>query len=1101
MPELATEWVTILPETTQLVKELKNFDKTEVDVGVNQKGLKGSLNKAKSTITSDLGVAGKKGGQAAGEGVEGGLKGRLKGVASKFGSKFSGDLGGAIKNNIGKIAGPLGALASTAAASLYAIGRSFDDMNAQIRTSTGATGEQLEGLSKVARDVAKKIPVSFGDAGKAVAVLTKSTGASGDELENLTAQIARASRVAGVDMGQLATGFSKNMKQWGINADEGAKSLDQLYSLTTKFSVDLPTLNRQLSVYGSVLNNAGFSMGESATLFAKLEDSGIAVSRIMPGLNKSVRTWASENKDAKVELAGVVDSIKNTKSPMEALALATDVFGAEGAQRLTTAIRNGSFALDDLSGALEGAEGSLDSADKDTRTFAESWQMIKNTLLDAVYPAASKVFGLIADGSKWVADFVQRNSALMSILKPLGVVLAGMGGAIAAVAAATKAWAAVQAVLNIALSANLIGLIVIAIAGLVAGIIYAYKHFEGFRNVVDATWKGIVAAFKWGWGLIKGIWDAFTGAISWVIDYVKNNWKKLIPMILGPIGVVVSQVMIHWDTIKEGAKKVWEFVKEQFNKLINFLKGLPGQIASIAANLWDGLKSAFKSVLNSIIDLWNSFAGKFKFDIPSWVPGLGGKQFGLPTIPNLQQGGYIRGPGTGTSDSIVAANTAGIPVARVSNGEGIVKASVLKTRWGRALFELLNRLPAFKGGGVPGGGLTPHALMIRQMIQSAWPQITNIGGYHPEDGFNEHSTGNALDVMIPNPMSKEGVALGNAVAGWALKNANALGLDWAIWRQHIYKSGESLMTGGRQMEDRGGPTANHFDHVHLFLNKGVGQGVTASFTKADMQLASSVAPGGGTGFFGGGNRVGGPGIGTGISQTGIGGTGVGQNIEWLQQNLAQIQSRVSELESRKARGEFVEESSLTQARLDLERARSNLAKAQADQARAGKSGGAGFQPGGGSGMAGSPSDADWSSVGGTIMGGMLETLGLQGDVFSNPFEWPTVKSAMAGINFVAGLVKSVAKSNDPMARTGSPGFSADALTGGGGGDLSSIGDMLPGVADFLPQQHGPQQGAAPGPVFDMSNSQFGWSPADFEQKQQEMTASVNRRQMSMGPVP
>ncbi|NMK83280.1 hypothetical protein, partial [Staphylococcus capitis] len=60
-----------------------------------------------------------------------------------------------------------------------------------------------------------------------------------------------------------------------------------------------------------------------------------------------------------------------------------------------------------------------------------------------------------------------------------------------AITVATKAWAAVQALLNIALTANPIGLIIAAIAGLVAGIVVLYNRNETFRKIVQTTWAAI----------------------------------------------------------------------------------------------------------------------------------------------------------------------------------------------------------------------------------------------------------------------------------------------------------------------------------------------------------------------------------------------------------------------------------------------------------------------------------------------------------------------------------------------------------------------------------------------------------------------------------
>lgn len=98
--------------------------------------------------------------------------------------------------------------------------------------------------------------------------------------------------------------------------------------------------------------------------------------------------------------------------------------------------------------------------------------------------------------------------------------------AMLASAAATKVWAAGQWLLNVALTANPIGLVVVAIAALVAGIILAYKNSETFRKICDAAFKAIgkavswlvdkaVAGFKIFWESIEAVWRWFkklTGA-------------------------------------------------------------------------------------------------------------------------------------------------------------------------------------------------------------------------------------------------------------------------------------------------------------------------------------------------------------------------------------------------------------------------------------------------------------------------------------------------------------------------------------------------------------------------------------------------------------
>ena len=51
-----------------------------------------------------------------------------------------------------------------------------------------------------------------------------------------------------------------------------------------------------------------------------------------------------------------------------------------------------------------------------------------------------------------------------------------------------------------------------------------------------------------------------------------------------------------------------------------------------------------KTIFNGIAKIWNNTFGKLSFNIPNWVPGIGGKGFDVPNIPMLAEGGIVTGP-------------------------------------------------------------------------------------------------------------------------------------------------------------------------------------------------------------------------------------------------------------------------------------------------------------------------------------------------------------------------------------------------------------------------------------------------------------------------
>ncbi|HEV7579887.1 MAG TPA: glycoside hydrolase [Mycobacterium sp.] len=111
--------------------------------------------------------------------------------------------------------------------------------------------------------------------------------------------------------------------------------------------------------------------------------------------------------------------------------------------------------------------------------------------------------------------------------------------------------------------------------------------------------------------------------------------------------------------------------------------------------------------------------------------------------------------------------------------------------------------------------LQVKTIWAARVISVLFPQITTIYGYR-QDALPWHPNGLAIDVMIPNHESPQGIELGNQIAGFALANAKRWGINHVIWRQKIYPG----VGSGSWTADLGSETANHYDHVHIATGGG-----------------------------------------------------------------------------------------------------------------------------------------------------------------------------------------------------------------------------------------------------------------------------------------
>ena len=117
-----------------------------------------------------------------------------------------------------------------------------------------------------------------------------------------------------------------------------------------------------------------------------------------------------------------------------------------------------------------------------------------------------------------------------------------------------------------------------------------------------------------------------------------------------------------------------------------------------------------------------------------------------------------------------------------------------------AVIDIPEALPV---GVASEAGLQANTIVAARAISARFPQIADIDGVRP-DSKPWHPSGLAIDIMIPNPDSPEGIALGDEILAFAMANAGRFGLQDVIWRGTYYTPGGPAGSG-----------YGHYDHVHI----------------------------------------------------------------------------------------------------------------------------------------------------------------------------------------------------------------------------------------------------------------------------------------------
>lgn len=282
------------------------------------------------------------------------------------------------------------------------------------------------------------------------------------------------------------------------------------------------------------------------------------------------------------------------------------------AEPVVTSVKQG-FA-DLLTKALELFDGA------DFAAFGETISNGFDTVINTVLPAVKEGFQWIIDNKDMLiaglagiaAGFVAFN--VVSIIQ-------GVVGAFKAFKAAQEGATVAQWLLNAAMNANPVGLIVAAIMGLVTAFVVLWNKSEAFRNFWIGLWDGIKNAamvvwdaiktgFSAAWDNIKVVWSVATSYFQMIWDNIKAVFSVVKTYLSGMFKTAWTAIKAVWDSVTGYFKQVWETIKGIFSVVKSVLTG-------DFQGAWEGIKNIVSGWANYFKDVWNNIKGVFSA-VKSW---------------------------------------------------------------------------------------------------------------------------------------------------------------------------------------------------------------------------------------------------------------------------------------------------------------------------------------------------------------------------------------------------------------------------------------------------------------------------------------------------
>ena len=399
---------------------------------------------------------------------------------------------------------------------------------------------------------------------------------------------------------QMATNAITNLMGIGTSTESISKIAEGAIGVWASYGDSIPIESLTESINETI--TVGKVTGTMADTINWAKDANEQLGVALQGNNEAQKAY----NDALAEGLPVEDAFN------EALAKITDEQERADvvAQFLNSTYGESKKTFDELNGSvLDTNEAELELKDTQAKLgetispVNNEFTNLKNKALQAIAPLVEKLADAFLDLLTWLREHPTALKLITTLIIALTTAFTVLAGALAIqgiINGVTKAFA----LLNGTMLANPITLVVALLAGLVAGLIYAWNNFEGFRDFLIGAWDTIKTTFSEVAGFFGGVfsdaWTAITGVFS------------------------------GWGSFFGG---LWTTIQNKFSAIGTKIAGAISDAVKSGIN---GVISAIESTINRGVDLING-----AIDLINQLPGVSVGKIGRLSFPRLAEGGIV----------------------------------------------------------------------------------------------------------------------------------------------------------------------------------------------------------------------------------------------------------------------------------------------------------------------------------------------------------------------------------------------------------------------------------------------------------------------------
>lgn len=545
----------------------------------------------------------------------------------------------------------------------------------------GGTSKNINELADVANRMGAELPISANEAAQAMIEMAQN-GADLNKIKTQFPAIAQAATAAGADLTTTAGVVQQAMNVWGDSIGSSEQAAAILTQNANISNASIETMQQGLSNVASSSKLLGVNMTDASAAIGLITNTGMSAAQASQDLNHAMLKMAAPTKNGAKEMARLglsfTDAAGNMKpfkqiltevaektkdmSQAEKTATLKNLFDTSGMQAINPLLDAVMNKTDDATKSWDAATNALNGVSRSQADAAKflsesanemqqnmgskieqvggNWEALTNTAMAAKGGVTASLLDMTNNTLSWAASsdsaVAKWTRSFIGLSPVIGPVMTTVGTAMMNVNNIAKGLGGAFNGLRTVMT-NPFALAVIAIAGLVASLVYAYQHSEKFRNVVNKAVDAVVKKFNELKAQAQPAIDAIKQAFS------KFDIAAFAPLI-ATIGTLIASIG-RFNKIKlknpfAGLKFTMPKFKNPFSGLVDMAKSASETVKSAFSGIGNAIKSAFSGIGNMVSTVFKGIAsaiGSLNFQgVAAFAVGLGAVTAALVALSAVQ---------------------------------------------------------------------------------------------------------------------------------------------------------------------------------------------------------------------------------------------------------------------------------------------------------------------------------------------------------------------------------------------------------------------------------------------------------------------------------